>query len=241
MDITTIILRSDLMIKAVLLFLLFFSVVSWAIFLSKYFYIKRINQESDEFYEKFIKIKDMDQSFTDAKAHPEGFIPALYVAGYNELKELCNNVLEKESLENVQRAMESKKEDLLKELGAKVTFIATVGASSPFIGLLGTVWGIINAFRGLAIQQNNTLSAVAPGIAEALITTAIGLLTAIPAVIFYNQISHKIEKIEQRSNSFMLEFTNITYRTFLQPESPSTSKGDKKANANKKNIQENVQ
>ena len=241
MDITTIILRSDLMIKAVLLFLLFFSVVSWAIFLSKYFYIKRINQESDEFYNKFINTKDMDQSFTDAQAHPEGFIPALYAAGYNELKELCNNVLEKESLENVQRAMEAKKEDILKELGTKVTFIATVGASSPFIGLLGTVWGIINAFRGLAIQQNNTLSAVAPGIAEALITTAIGLLTAIPAVIFYNHISHKIEKIEQKSNSFMLEFVNITYRTFLQPESPSTSKGDKKGNANKKNIQENVQ
>ncbi|MCX6112626.1 MAG: protein TolQ [Proteobacteria bacterium] len=241
MDITTIMLKSDIMIKAVMLFLLFFSVVSWAVFLSKYFYIKKINQESDEFYNKFLKTKDMDQAFTDAQSYPEGFIPALYSAGYNELKELCNNVLEKESLENVQRSMEAKKEEILKDLGSKVTFLATVGASSPFIGLLGTVWGIINAFRGLAIQQNNTLSAVAPGIAEALITTAVGLLTAIPAVIFYNHISHKLEKIEQRSNSFMLEFVNITYKTFLQPERAAAAKGDKKNNANKKNIQENVQ
>ena len=136
--------------------------------------------------------------------------------------------------------MEAKKEDITKDLGSKVTFLATVGASSPFIGLLGTVWGIINAFRGLAIQQNNTLSAVAPGIAEALITTAIGLVTAIPAVIFYNHISHKIEKIDQKSSSFILEFVNITYRTFLQPERAAT-KGDKKANGPKKSAEENVQ
>ena len=240
MDITTIILKSDLMIKAVMLFLLFFSVVSWAVFLSKFFYIKKINKESDEFYKRFVNSKDMDQSYTEAKVYPDGFIPALYTAGYDELQALANNVLEKESLENVLRAMEAKKENITKDLGSKVTFMATVGASSPFIGLLGTVWGIINAFRGLAIQQNNTLSAVAPGIAEALITTAIGLVTAIPAVIFYNHISHKIEKIDQKSSSFILEFVNITYRTFLQPERAAT-KGDKKANGPKKSAEENVQ
>ncbi|MEI6080490.1 MAG: protein TolQ [bacterium] len=240
MDITTIILKSDLMIKSVMLFLLFFSVVSWAVFLSKFFYVKKTTKESDEFYKRFTKSKDMDQLYTEAKNYPDGFIPALYVAGYDELQQLANNVLEKESLENVLRAMEAKKEDITKDLGSKVTFLATVGASSPFIGLLGTVWGIINAFRGLAIQQNNTLSAVAPGIAEALITTAIGLVTAIPAVIFYNHISHKIEKIDQKSSSFILEFVNITYRTFLQPERAAT-KGDKKANGPKKSAEENVQ
>lgn len=240
MDITTIILKSDIMIKSVMLFLLFFSVISWAVFLSKFFYIKKSNRESEDFYNKFLRSGDMDQSYLDSKSYSEGFIPKLYATGYSELKELCNNILEKESLDNVQRAMESRKDSILKELESKVTFLATVGASAPFIGLLGTVWGIINAFRGLAIQQNNTLSAVAPGIAEALITTAIGLLTAIPAVIFYNHISHKIERIEQRSNSFILEFVNVTYRTFLQPERPAETK-DKKTNGNKKNIQENVQ
>ena len=241
MDITTIILKSDLMIKSVMLFLLFFSVVSWAVFLSKFFYVKKTNKESDEFYKRFTKSKDMDQLYTEAKNYPDGFIPALYIAGYDELQQLANNVLEKESLENVLRAMEAKKENITKDLGSKVTFLATAGASSPFIGLLGTVWGIINAFRGLAIQQNNTLSAVAPGIAEALITTAIGLVTAIPAVIFYNHISHKIEKIDQKSSSFILEFVNITYRTFLQPERAAATKGDKKANGPKKSAEENVQ
>jgi biopolymer transport protein TolQ len=239
MDITTIILRSDIMIKGVMIFLIFFSVVSWAVFLSKFFYIKKINQESDEFYKKFLKNKDMDKAYIDAQEMTEGFIPEIYVAGYAELQALCRNVLEKSSLENVQRAMEAKKEQILKDLGSKVTFLATVGASSPFIGLLGTVWGVINAFRGLAIQQNNTLSAVAPGIAEALVTTAVGLLAAIPAVIFYNHVSHKIEKIDQRSSSFILEFVNITYRTFLQPEKPAT-RGEKKTNGNKKILQENV-
>jgi len=239
MEITTLILKSDILIKTVMIFLLCFSVISWAIFLSKYFFLKKAEKESEEFYNKFMSDGDMDHAYADAKNYPNGYLPLIYIAGYDELKKLCKNVLEKESTESIERAMLAKTDNITGALNVKVPFLATVGSSSPFIGLLGTVWGIINAFRGLAIQQNNTISAVAPGIAEALITTAVGLLTAIPAVIFYNHIANKIDKIQQRSGSFIFEFVNITYRVFLQPE--KTSKGEKKVNANKKNLQENVQ
>ncbi|MFH1222886.1 MAG: protein TolQ [Pseudomonadota bacterium] len=242
MEITTLILRSDILIKTVMIFLLAFSVISWAIFLSKYFFLKKSEKESEDFYNKFLASGDMDKSYSDAKRYENGYLPAVYIAGYDELKELCKNTLEKESLDSVQRAMSAKTDMIAHALNVKVPFLATIGSSSPFIGLLGTVWGIINAFRGLAIAQNNTISAVAPGIAEALITTAVGLLTAIPAVIFYNHVANKIDKLQQRSNSFIYEFINTTYRVFLQPEkSGGKGKGEKKLNGNKKNLQENVQ
>jgi biopolymer transport protein TolQ len=240
-NILTLISKADIMIKLVLIVLLVFSVISWAIFLSRYFMIKKAEQESETFYSKFKSANDLDVAYTDSKRYELGFLPSLYSAGYEELKSLCNIKLGNtpESLENIQRAMMARRDILINVFSSKITSLAAVGSSSPFIGLLGTVWGIINAFRGLAVNHNNTLSAVAPGIAEALITTAVGLLTAIPAVIFYNHISRKIEKIEQRSNSFIYEFINISYKVFMQPE--STGKGDKKSNGSKKSIQENVQ
>jgi len=221
--------------------LLVFSVFSWAIFLSRYFLIKKAEKESETFYSKFKSANDLDVAYADSKRYEVGFLPSIYSAGYDELKSLCNIKLgnKPESLENIQRAMAAKRDILISTFTSRVTSLATVGSASPFIGLLGTVWGIINSFRGLAINHNNTLSAVAPGIAEALVTTAVGLVTAIPAVIFYNHITRKIEKIEQRSNAFIYEFVNISYKVFMQPE--STGKGEKKSNGSKKSIQENVQ
>jgi biopolymer transport protein TolQ len=239
MDIITLILKADIMIKAVLLILLVFSVLSWAIFLSRYFLIKKAEKESETFYDKFKSAGDMDVAYRDSKNYELGFLPSIYIAGYDELKSLCKVKLGNtpSSLENIQRAMTAKRDILMNTFGSKITSLASIGASSPFIGLLGTVWGIINSFRGLAINHNNTLSAVAPGIAEALVTTAVGLVTAIPAVIFYNHITRKIDKIEQRSNSFIYEFVNISYKVFMQPE---PSKGDKRSNGSKKSIQENI-
>jgi len=240
-NIITLISRSDLMIKLVLIVLLVFSVISWAVFLSRYFLIKKAEKESEIFYGNFKTANDLDVAYTDSKRYEVGYLPSIYSAGYNELKSLCDVKLGNtpESLENIQRAMMAKRDLLTNAFSSKITSLATVGSASPFIGLLGTVWGIINSFRGLAVNHNNTLSAVAPGIAEALVTTAVGLLTAIPAVIFYNHISRKIEQIEQRSNSFIYEFTNISYKVFMQPE--SMGKGEKRSNGSKKNIQENVQ
>ncbi len=239
MDIITLILKADIMIKGVLMLLLLFSIVSWAIFLSRYFLLKRSERESEAFYEKFKNNSDLDAAYSDSKRYAEGFLPSIYIAGYDELKSLHSARLSNnpDSLENVQRAMAAKRDIITSTLGQKVTSLASIGSSSPFVGLLGTVWGIINSFRGLAINHNNTLSAVAPGIAEALVTTAVGLLTAIPAVIFYNHIIHKVEKIEQRSNSFIYEFVNISYKVFMQPE---PTKGEKRANGPKKNLQENI-
>lgn len=242
MDITYLILKSDIVIKSIMIILLAFSVLSWAIFFSKIFYIKKTLSESRSFYKNFITDRDMDKSYLEAKSHPDGVLPSIYVAGYNELKDLSNNVLEKESMENVQRSMLGKKEDEVNKLNSKISILATITTSSPFLGLLGTVWGLINAFRGLMIEQQNTLSAVAPGISDALVTTAMGLFVAIPSVIFYNHISRKIEKIDLYASNFIMEFVNITYKTFLQPiKNGFEDKRGKKINGNKKNIQENVQ
>lgn len=240
-NIITLISKADIMIKLVLIVLLLFSVVSWAVFLSRYFLIKRSEKESETFYKKFKNSNDLDVAYADSRRYDVGFLPNVYGAGYEELKSLCDVKLgnTSESLENIQRAMMARRDLLINTFSSKVTSLGTIGSSSPFIGLLGTVWGIINAFRGLAVNHNNTLSAVAPGIAEALVTTAVGLLTAIPAVIFYNHINRKIEKIEQRSNSFIYEFVNISYKVFMQPE--PTGKGEKRSNGSKKSIQENVQ
>lgn len=233
MDITTLILKADLLIKGVMLLLLGFSVISWAIFFSKFAFLKKTQKESQAFYQRFKQAKNMDELVQDAARHSDGYLSVLYSAGYAEVKSFPEDLFGKDSIDNIQRAMEAKKDNIVDTLSMKISFLATVGSASPFIGLLGTVWGIINAFRGLAVQHNNTLSAVAPGIAEALIATAIGLLAAIPAVIFYNHITSKIEKIEQRSNSFINEFINMSYRSLLQ-------KGKKRSNATKKDIQENV-
>jgi len=239
MDVTTLILKSDILIKGVMLFLLGFSVISWAIFFSKFAFLKKTQKESELFYQKFKRTKDMDSLIGDANRHSDGYLSILYSAGYAEIEECSRLGMERDSVDNIQRAMIAKRDNIVDTLGMKISFLATIGSSSPFIGLLGTVWGIINAFRGLALQHNNTLSAVAPGIAEALITTAMGLLTAIPAVIFYNHITSKIEKVEQRSNSFINEFINLTYRSLLQ-QPGQKSKGEKRSNGTKKDIQETV-
>ena len=224
-----------------MIILLGFSVVSWAIFFSKVFYIKRTLSESKTFYNNFVNGRDMDSSYIEAKAHADGVIPSIYVAGYNELKDLSNNVFEKDCMDNIKRSMVGRKDDEINKLNSKISALATIGASSPFLGLLGTVWGLINAFRGLMIEQQNTLAAVAPGISDALVTTAMGLFVAIPAVIFYNHISRKIEKIDLNASTFIMEFINITYKTFLQPlKSVQEESRGKKTNGNKKTIQENI-
>jgi biopolymer transport protein TolQ len=242
MDVTTLILKADLFIKLVLLLMLVFSVISWAVFFSKFSFLKKTQKESELFYSKFRTSRNMEDIYIEATRYNDAYLGLLYSAGYTEIKELTTKAsLEKDGIDNVERAMIAKRDNIVNALSMKISFLATVGSSTPFIGLLGTVWGIINSFRGLALQHNNTLSAVAPGIAEALIATAIGLLTAIPAVIFYNHITSKIEKIEQRSNSFINEFINMTYRSYIQNQQPQKVKGDKRSNGTKKDIQENVQ
>lgn len=213
-----------------------FSVVSWAIFLSKNSILKKAEKESEAFYKNFKNSGDLDIAYKDAKNYDLGFLPSIYVAGYDELNSLCKLKLEAstDSMTNIQRAMIAKKTILLKKLGKKVSFLATVGSSSPFIGLLGTVWGIMNSFRGLSVSHNNTLSAVAPGIAEALIATAIGLFAAIPAVIFYNHINNRLDKIEQNIDAFTYEFINMAYKIFVQPE--NNGKGDKNLDGTRKGV-----
>jgi biopolymer transport protein TolQ len=227
MDLISLISRADIIVKFVLGSLLFFSIMAWSIFFWKYFLFFYNEKESEKFYKKFIEDRDLDRSFKEAKSSKNVFIPFLYLAGFTELEQLHQNELETESLKNVERAMTNAREKAVQTLNRKLNFLATVASSAPFIGLFGTVWGIMNAFRGLATQKTATLNVVAPGIAEALIATAIGLFAAIPSVMAYNYLSGRLERISQRCDEFTYEFINIVYRLFIQPEAVKTDDGNK--------------
>lgn len=133
MDVTTLILKSDILIKGVMLFLLGFSVISWAIFFSKFSFLKKTQKESELFYQKFKQSKDMDHLISDADRHSDGYLSVLYSAGYAEMEACSHLGMEKESLENVQRAMIAKRDNIVDALGMKISFLATIGSSSPFI------------------------------------------------------------------------------------------------------------
>lgn len=227
MDLISLITKADLIVKLVMGSLLFFSVMAWSIFFWKYFLFAYNERESEKFYKKFIEDKDLDKSFKDAKASKNVFIPYLYLAGFMELEQLYKNKLEADSIKNVERAMTNAKEKAIQILSRKIPFLATVASSAPFIGLFGTVWGIMNAFRGLATQKTAALNVVAPGIAEALIATAIGLFAAIPSVMAYNYLSTRLDRIQQRCEEFTFEYINIVYRLFIQPEALKTDDGNK--------------
>ena len=218
MDFFSLITKADLVIKLIMVFLVLLSVVSWASFLSRYLFIFFSIKRSRSFYKNFMKNKDMDKAYVDSQYFSSNMIPSLYASGYVELKSLSKNILDNSSLNNVQRAMMLERDRKISLLRSGVANIATTGAIAPFIGLFGTVWGIMNAFIGLSNETNSTLAAVAPGIAEALITTALGLGAAIPAVLFFNKLSKHIDRLETMGNNFIYEFINIVYRTFVQSE-----------------------
>jgi biopolymer transport protein TolQ len=210
-EIANLIWQSGPVAKAVLVILLFFSILSWAIILSRYNLLRRARVQSGRFVRAFRRA----QRFQDIAAVAEQFKPsplvAVFEGGYEEFKRSRGNSTA------VQRAMQIGASEELTRLERRLPWLATTGAVTPFIGLFGTVWGIIDAFHGLGTAGAATLRAVAPGISEALITTAAGLFAAIPAVIAYNFFTNDLREFGKRMDDFALEMLNAVERAAVEP------------------------
>jgi len=207
-EIVSLIQESGLVAKVVLLILLLFSVISWAIILSKWASLRRARTQSGRFLRAFRKA----QRLQDVMAVSEQFKPSPLVPVFeNGFQEFRRG----QSITAVQRATQIASSEELTRLERRLPWLATTGAVTPFIGLFGTVWGIIDAFHGLGTAGAATLRAVAPGISEALITTAAGLFAAIPAVIAYNQFTHHMREFGARMDDFSLELLNALERSLV--------------------------
>lgn len=214
-------LGAGIVVKCVLFLLLLFSVVSWGIILFKFLQVYKANSESERFMDFFWKSKRFDTIASQVDRFANSPLTVLFNEGYSELKKVVEGHGAPDStgmstdlggVENVSRAMRRATNSEITRLEKYLTFLATTGSTSPFIGLFGTVWGIMSAFEGIGKTGSASLAVVAPGIAEALIATAIGLVAAIPAVMAYNHFQHKIRVLINDMDSFTTEFLNIVQR-----------------------------
>jgi len=199
-------LRADFVVKSVILMLIGCSIYSWAVIIEKLRLFKKINLESEEFEEKFWKSKSAETFYNSLPADVENPTASLF-------KDTMQSLLKAKSKTNLNERMASILEVNIEKQISKIdkgfTFLATVGSTVPFIGLFGTVWGIMNSFQSIAISRNTSLAIVAPGIAEALFATALGLLAAIPAVVAYNKFNNDSKKYSQRLENFSRRFLSI--------------------------------
>jgi len=199
-------LRADFIVKSVILMLIGCSIYSWAVIIEKFRLFKKINLESEEFEEKFWKSKSAETFYNSLPADVENPTALMF-------KDTMQSLLKAKSKSNLNERMASILEVNIEKQISKIdkgfTFLATVGSTAPFIGLFGTVWGIMNSFQSIAISRNTSLAIVAPGIAEALFATALGLLAAIPAVVAYNKFNNDSKKYSQRLENFSKRFLSI--------------------------------
>ncbi len=219
-DVIQIIMKASLMVKLVMLVLLFFSVSSWAIILIKFFYLRKAYRESDFFLEVFWESRDLSVAFKEAKELEGSPIARIFSLAYVELKK-STQITEGGSsdgrggLDNVKRALRRAINTEVTQMTQMVPFLATAGNTTPFIGLFGTVWGIMGSFHSIGLKGQASLATVAPGISEALVATAAGLAVAIPAVIAFNYFMQKIRYIESELQSFSADFLNIIERDIM--------------------------
>ena len=208
--------EASLPVQAVMLILVIASMASWKIIYLKIKTLKMAEQNTDDFEKIFWSGGSLSNLYESISIKPPKDmlgLPMIFKAGYKEYMSNKNTgVLDKKSIESVRRAMSASYNREVDTIDRHLPFLASVGSVSPYIGLFGTVWGIMNAFIGLANVAQASLAQVAPGIAEALIATAIGLFAAIPAVIAYNKFASKVDRISIRYESFMEEFINIMDR-----------------------------
>jgi biopolymer transport protein TolQ len=206
--------QASFVVQAVLLLLVALSLWSWWQIFLKQFQLKRAVKDTDGFEDEFWKGGDLNELFGRRSASRTGTgLEHIFTAGFREFskhrKQGSNAAV---TLDSARRAMRAAYQREIDALDAHLAGLATVGSVSPYIGLFGTVWGIMNAFRGLANVSQATLTQVAPGIAEALIATAIGLFAAIPAVVAYNRYTHDVDRLAVRYETFIEEFSNILQR-----------------------------
>jgi len=190
----------------VLAVLLLFSIVSWAIIAYKFGYVRKSLHESGEFLDYFFEVYNVDKVFTESEKYRNGSLPRVFRSCYIEYRSLGDKSDISHVRARILRAVKREANAESKKLSTLVPFLATVGNTAPFIGLFGTVWGIMNSFHNIGLTQSASLAAVAPGISEALIATAAGLAAAIPAVIAYNYFTQQIGIIERDLDEFSPEF-----------------------------------
>jgi len=209
------VLEASLLVKFVMLILLGFSIACWAMIFQRRQALNIAKQQLKDFEDKFWSGADLSKLYSEisVKNQIQG-IESLFVAGFKEFARLRKSHIDNPQtiVDGTHRAMRVALSREVDSLEVHLPFMATVGSISPYIGLFGTVWGIMNSFIGLGSVQQATLAMVAPGIAEALIATAMGLFAAIPAVMAFNRFSHKVEKLENSYGNFMEEFASILQR-----------------------------
>jgi biopolymer transport protein TolQ len=220
LDIWTLILNASLVVKVVIFLLVAVSFMSWMFIFQKWFSIRRAAAQSDKFEREFWSGNDLNALYQGAvnNRHSIGSLERVFEAGFREFAKLRGQrgTDTSDMVDGARRAMRATFQREMDFLERHLSFLASTGSVSPYVGLFGTVWGIMHAFRSLANVQQATLAQVAPGIAEALVATAIGLFAAIPAVVAYNRYSHDIERLANRFESFMEEFSNILHRQVVR-------------------------
>lgn len=213
------VLGAGIMVKLVLIILLAFSVLSWAIIIYKYSIIRKMERESIAFLDFFWSKKQFTPIFEACVDYKFTPLSRLFAAGYNELmqvripkKDTALSQFNVGEFDSIQRSLKKTMSNEISRMEKAVAFLATTGNTTPFIGLFGTVWGIMNSFRGIGLKGSASLAVVAPGISEALIATAMGLIAAIPAVVAYNHFVTRINRMAVEMENFAGDFLNIVER-----------------------------
>ena len=202
-------------VKFVLLILAIFSLVSWVIIFLKYFSINKSRKTTEEFLKHFYSCENLDSMCQLATEYPDSPVASIFHASYQEMQKLADNKSDfKIDIENIGRAVNKAHFLETGKLEDYISFLATTASATPFIGLFGTVWGIMNSFQAIGAAGSANLATVAPGISEALIATAIGLFAAIPAVIFYNFFLNRIKQLNLEMKNFKADLLNIIKRNF---------------------------
>ena len=204
----TLFLKADFVVKFVIIILIAASIYSWAIIIEKYKLFKKINGSSSIFEEQFWSSKSADSLYKKLEGYNEDPMANVFKTGMDFM--IKNKSRSASNQERVLQALSGSIDKEMEVVEKKLTFLATVGSTAPFIGLFGTVWGIMNSFQSIAISKNTSLAIVAPGIAEALFATALGLLAAIPAVVAYNKFTSDSRRYSTRLENFSQSFISIT-------------------------------
>jgi biopolymer transport protein TolQ len=216
LSIVQLMLNASWVVQAVVVLLLVVSVMSWAAIFRKVFSLKRVRAHNDDFEREFWSGTNLNDLYAGAAQNAKrgGPMERIFASGMREYQKLRERRITDNGalLDGARRAMRASFQRELDALETNLSFLASVGSVSPYVGLFGTVWGIMHAFTGLAALAQVTLATVAPGIAEALVPTAIGLFAAIPAVVFYNRFAHDIDRVANAMETFMEEFSNILQR-----------------------------
>jgi biopolymer transport protein TolQ len=215
-SLVNLIAQADIIVQLVMLILVIASMWSWAIIFDKIIKFRILKSRSDKFEHSFENSGLLEDVYTEAKKNNNHPLARIFIACMQEwkssnVKQIISDAPEKKSSlkERLTLAMQVASNKSLQKLEAGFSFLAIVGSIAPFVGLFGTVWGIMSSFQGIAVSKNTSLSVVAPGIAEALLATAIGLFAAVPAVFFYNIFSAKINQFNERAQNFSMQLLNI--------------------------------